>query len=340
MYFASAEEQRYVQRGLLPEVRRQPVADELRGWNWDRPPLKPIYAERLGVYEVAGKYCPSGRDLYLRRVRGMRAEATRGMREGRVLHEAVAELITRAKRLIYLHGAGCVPHLARMSDPFDRHADGDFLPQGEAPGPEQEDGYLLHRKEKILRAFETRRIVERVEDVLARQPFAGPDALASLALPVNVEVKLDGRYLGLSEHLSADAIAAREAMVLDLKFGPREPFHRLTTTGYALVLEALYETPVDVGCVVYVRFVDGRIVVERDFHVIGDEQRQMFVEERDEKMRLAAEEIDPGLPGRCPSSCPYLGTCHPAVSAQPDERENPASANLAVGHVELTAVGS
>ena len=60
-------------------------------------------------------------------------------------------------------------------------------------------------------------------------------------------------------------------MALDLKFGPRERFHRLTTTGYALVLESLFERPVDVGCVVYARVVQGRVVVERDFHVIGDE---------------------------------------------------------------------
>ena len=68
MYFASAEEQRWVQRGLLPEARRQPVAEELRGWSWHQPPLKPVYDRPLGVYEVAGKYCPTGRDLFLRRV--------------------------------------------------------------------------------------------------------------------------------------------------------------------------------------------------------------------------------------------------------------------------------
>jgi hypothetical protein len=39
--------------------------------------------------------------------------------------------------------------------------------------------------------------------VLARQPHVLPDALALLALQVGVKVKLDGRLLGLSEHLAA-----------------------------------------------------------------------------------------------------------------------------------------
>ena len=118
MYFASVEEQRYVQRGLLPEARRQPVAEELRGWNWPQPPLKPIYAEPRGVYEIAGKYCPTGRDVFLRRVHGLQAPPNQGMREGRVLHQLVANLFVEAKRLIYLHGDGvsCVPHLERLME--------------------------------------------------------------------------------------------------------------------------------------------------------------------------------------------------------------------------------
>jgi CRISPR-associated protein Csa1 len=120
-------------------------------------------------------------------------------------------------------------------------------------------------------------------------------------------VKLDGRFLGLSEHLAADAISFPDVAVLDLKFGPRETFHRLTTTGYALVLESLFDRPVDVGCVVYSRFMNGRIIVERDFHLIGDELRQMFVEERDEKARLVTEELDPGLPAVCARICGRVG---------------------------------
>lgn len=321
MYFMSADEQRWVQRGLLPEARRRPVAEELRGWSWHQPPLKPIYDRPLGVYEVAGKYCPTGRDVFLRRVQDVRTAPNTGMREGRLLHRVVAEVLTEAKRAIYIHGAASVPFLEQLVGPPPPEQEGGFPPTAESA--------ILRAKARALRAFETRRVVERVEDVLARQPFVQPDALAALALPVQVEVKLDGRFFGLSEHLAADAIAVPALAVLDLKFGPKEAFHRLTTTGYALVLESLYKMPVDLGCVVYARFVDGRVVLERDFHLIGDELRQMFIEERDEKARLVAEELDPGLPETCPRTCPYLRVCHAAEPTPAGPIESPAVANLA-----------
>lgn len=319
MYLASAEEQRWVRRGLLPEARRQPVADELRGWSWDRPPLKPIYERPLGVFEIAGKYCPTGRDVYLRRVEHVQAAPNVGMREGRRLHQVIADVVTEAKRLIYTHGQASVPFLEALAVAGAVHQDDD------APPTDGQD--LLSAKARTLRAFEVRRIVERVESLLAHQPYIQADALATLALPVSVEVKLDGRFIGLSEHLAADAITFPDVAVLDLKFGPKEPFHRLTTAGYALVLESLFEKPVDIGCVVYARFMNGRVVLERDFHLIGDELRQMFVEERDEKARMVAEEIDPGLPAACPQTCPYLRTCHPPEQRRVEVLRSPTAAN-------------
>jgi len=319
VYFASSEEQRWVQRGLLPEARRQPVAEELRGWSWDRPPLKPIYERPLGVFEIAGKYCPTGRDVFLRRVESVQVPPNTGMREGRTLHQAVADVLTQAKRLVYAHGPASVPFLEALSVPPTIEQEGG--------APPIVDPELLSTKARALRAFEARRIVERVEGVLARQPHAQSDALAALALPVSVEVKLDGRFLGLSEHLAADAITFPDLAVLDLKFGPKEPFHRLTTTGYALVLESLFERPVDIGCIVYARFMSGRVVVERDFYLIGDELRQMFVEEREEKARMVAEEIDPGMPAECPRTCPFLRTCHPPQQGRVEALRSSVSAN-------------
>jgi CRISPR-associated protein Csa1 len=138
-------------------------------------------------------------------------------------------------------------------------------------------------------------------------------------------MKLDGRHLGLSQHLSVDGVSFPNLTVFELKFGQRRDFHRLSTTGYALVIESLFEVPIDVGCVVYVRLADGRVSLERDFHLIDDELRQVFIEERDEKMRLIAVEIDPGLPNQCPSSCPYLRACYPVQLTAASKQ--PASAN-------------
>jgi CRISPR-associated protein Csa1 len=302
MYFPSDEERRYLQRRLLPDARQQGVIEDLRGWRWDRAPLQPVYAAPLGIYEIAGKYCPTGRDVYLRRVARVSAAPNQGMLRGRLLHQLVAELVIEAKRRIYQHGTDCLEALEALQLP---PVGGEQVPPGVSDAEE------LRAKLAAVRAYEARRMIERVQDVLARQPQAGADAIVALALPVHVEVKLNGGLLGLSARLSTDGYLYTESMVADLKFGPREEFHRLTTTGYALVLESIYEVPIDVGCIVYVGFRNGRVTIERDFHVIGDELRHWFLEEREEKMRLVAEEVDPGLANECPRTCPYLRTCHP-----------------------------
>jgi CRISPR-associated protein Csa1 len=97
-------------------------------------------------------------------------------------------------------------------------------------------------------------------------------------------------------------------MVLDLKFGEPKKFHRLSTTGYALVMEAIHEYPINLGCIVYAEFKGDRLIVKKDIHIIDDELRQWFIEERDQKMRMIYEEIDPGL-GNCYDSCPYILQC-------------------------------
>lgn len=304
MYFLDEEERRYLLRGLMPRSRECEVASELRGWNWHQPPLLPIYDLQLGVYEVAGQYCDSSRDIYLRRVLGKQTRPNTAMVAGGVLHSVLASLVLQTKRAIYTCGLDCVPEIEALSGPDlsllaakDRFIGNEQLAELEASA-------------RALWRFEQRRILARLEEALAKQPRIGPDALAALAVPVMVEQKLDGTFLGLSKHLSTDAFVFAEPMVMDLKFGPREDFHRLATTGYAFVLESLHEYPVNLGCIVYIKIEGERVLLERDFHLIDDELRQRFVESRDEKARMVEEEIDPGLAAECRANCSYWDACH------------------------------
>ncbi len=100
MYFLSEEERKKLSRFHLPRAREQGVADELRGWNWPQPPLEPVYDIKLGVSEVAGRYCPSGRDLFFRRVEKQKGRPTPAMLKGKLFHAALAEVIVAAKRFI------------------------------------------------------------------------------------------------------------------------------------------------------------------------------------------------------------------------------------------------
>lgn len=307
MYFLNEEEKRLLLRRILPQARQKDIAPELRGWNWDKPPLSPIYdTVKLGVADIANNYCPSNRDLYLRRVMGIKTPANRPMLEGGLLHDMMCRMIIAMKRIVYLHGVSCLKQLEKL----DRNDCFSVLDRANGV-LSLEDMNVIKAKMETLWEYEYHSIYNRMQNVLAVQPHIGPDALVALALPVTVEQKLNGSFLGLSAHLSVDAFVFSEPMVVDIKFGRKERFHNLSVTGYALVMESLYEYPINAGCIVYPSFAGDRLTIERDFCFIDDELRQWFIEERDERMRMVHEEIDPGLAQQCPEVCSLWQECHP-----------------------------
>ncbi|RJQ05553.1 MAG: type I-A CRISPR-associated protein Cas4/Csa1 [Bacillota bacterium] len=312
MYFLSDDERKQLLKGLLPKTRQTEVADELRGWNWHQPPIEPVYPVRLALHEVAGRYCPTGRDVYLRHVQGLKAEATVAMIQGALFHAVVGSVLLAAKRIIYIHGVeryrDILKELTSISE-SDEFGDEVRSQLSRLPADQRDQ---VTAKARTLRDFEVTRIAARIQDILVRQPHIGTDSLASLAIPVVVEQKIDGSFMGLSSQLSVDAYTALELMILDTKFAQKRDFHRLTTTGYAMVSEAVNEYPVNIGCIVYARFVGDRLTVEKDFHIIDDELRQWFLEERDQKSRSVYEELDPGLADDCPGFCSYRPHCHPS----------------------------
>ncbi|MCL6473339.1 MAG: type I-A CRISPR-associated protein Cas4/Csa1 [Firmicutes bacterium] len=304
MYFPTEEERKDLTRGLLPKSREMIVAEELRGWSWNTPPLEPIYDIKLALYEVANYYCPTARDLYMKRVMGINANPNPAMLFGRALHDLLAKLITEAKRAIYVEG------VSRASEALEqmRRPDYSSLDNVSKHLTQEELEELKNRVAAVWR-HQLNAIITQVDSALAKQPRIGVDSLVSLAIPVSVEQNLDGSFLGLSSHLSTDAYRFYETAILDIKFGEPKDFHRLTTAGYALAMESLYEYPINIGCVVYARFENGRLLVDKDYHLIDDELRQWFIEARDEKMRMVSEEIDPGMPDECYGDCPYIGHC-------------------------------
>lgn len=312
MYFLSPEEHKYVTRRLLMEARRDEVHPDLRGWNWAQPPLVTSRRLKLGVSDIASLYCNTGRDIYLKKVGQVGFRANEAMVEGLLLHRVISEAFTKAKVILYAE-----PEIT--STEFQKRlVDIDLVKEAAAWGfrlEEKGDGLppltsAMLEKGKLLWEFEKTRIAYRIDDIRSRYPYCEADAFVFLVMPVVVEQRLDGAFLGLSQNLAVDGYIFSQGMVVDLKFDPLpRDFHRLTTTGYAMVMESLYEFPVDLGCIVYVQFKEGQVRIKRDFHHISDELRQWFIEERDRKMRLIEEEIDPGKPEGCYEICPYRDIC-------------------------------
>lgn len=307
-----------VKKRLLRRYRRRSreviVDERYRGWAWELFPVDPPYEYLLSLSELASRYCESMRDIYLKHVEGRQRPSTPKMIAGSLYHAAISAVIEHAKRVLYTQGKISGEELGVfLTQVCDDVVDSLMKSAG---SPEIADRGGVWSPSRIrenmiwLWDYEVNQIVAAVGQVLTAQPHIGLDALVNTAIPVVVEQKLDGRNIGLSGHLSADAFGS-EGIVLDIKTGARRRFHRLSTTGYALVIESIHEYPVDVGCLVYCWFSDRHQPrIEYDVHTIGEPLRQELLEMRDSAMKLIHDQYDPGLPSKCYSDCPYWDACH------------------------------
>ncbi len=307
-----------IKRRLLRRYRRRSrevVVDErYRGWAWELPPLDPPYDFQLPLSEIAGRYCESMRDIYIRHVLKIPKPTNCKMIEGGLYHKVIAKVIEQSKRTLYIHGRLSGHEFgAQMTQLRDKILTDmlESIKQIEVKDRKFSLNYEeLLKNSEWLWNYQVNQIVVEIDRVLAENMYIGLDSLVSSVIPVVVEQRLDGRNLGLSGYLSADAYGV-EGVVLDVKTGTKRWFHRLATTGYAMVIESIHEYPVDIGCIIYCQF--GRELPPKivyDIHTIDEPVRQEFLEHRDQAMRMLFEERDPGLPEKCYEDCPYWDVCH------------------------------
>jgi CRISPR-associated protein Csa1 len=280
VYFLNDIEQKYLLMHLRPMIRSNPVPEELRGWNWHTPPLKPYYDVRLPMYLICSKYCDTMRDVYLVVVEKVRGEETFSIQLGRAVHNAVSTAINRAKTL-------------------------DFTSK-----PEQHENESIMEAVNLVWEYTMAECRANFLKARAVQNFASQEDIILTSIPFLVEHRMDGSLLGCSGIIAVDCYDYLRNIVFDIKVGNKidELNARLYTTGYALVVESLYEIPVDVGCTVYISFKRGLSVV-RDLHYIDANLRSYWVEERDKKAEMVYNETDPGKPDYCNPNCLYRGYC-------------------------------
>jgi len=292
MYYLSEVENQYLLRKLRPLSREVGVSEEMRGWSWDKPPLKPYYDVKLPMYLVCAKYCPTDRDVYIKCVLNKRGVPTLPMLMGAAMHktvEAAYSLIKEGKEISFeeWYGSLAIDRTREFSDEVRKCAEIVW------------SHVLTNARSKILNS-------------LASQPYARHEDIISTSVPFLVEHRITGELLGLSGVLSLDCYDYLKSIMFDLKVGAKPSsmgFHKLYPTGYALVFESVYEVPVDIGCTVFLNFSGGRMTIQRDLFHIDDELRSWWIEERDRKAEIVAEERDPGAPPECKRSCMFEDVC-------------------------------
>ena len=205
MFMPTAEEKKRLLRGTIPRARKLGVDDTLRGWSWSSPPLLSPYEVPLGLSEVANAYCPTGRDVYARRVLGATPEPNEKMLLGGALHGAFRDWTVHAKKALYACGAGRTEEAMREIQDF--------------PAPDLSEA-------RALVSYETGAIEFRLREALGQFPRIKTDALVAQVLPVTLGAMLDGAFLGLSRRLSTDLLNLGEPCILNIIFNDQKrDFH-------------------------------------------------------------------------------------------------------------------
>jgi len=292
LFFLSDIDQKKLINQILPKARKVGVSEDLRGWSWYRSPLKPYYEDtRIPMYSVCSKYCPTRRDVFVNIVKGAKGTPSRKVIQGAAIHETVRTAINT-----FIEGE---------RTEFDPWYDNVL----NSKGVQDRDIIVKERSRSAWQLTQTAS-ESRFMDWSSRQPYASKRDVMATAIPYLIEHRITGELLGLSGLLRIDCFDYLRDIVFDIKVSDEnQDWYRLYPTGYALVMESVYEVPVDVGCTVYVRFKDERLVVERDIFFINDDLRSWWIEERDEKLKIVAQKMDPGFPSNCPEGCMYRGDC-------------------------------
>ena len=295
-------------RGELTEVG---IDEELRGWSFESGLVRPSSDILLGVSELASRYCPTMRDLYLRRILGVRPPPNVKMTRGIAFHEVCSRVVHEVKRMLFENPKGVPGYviLDRLLPQAEVIVDGILMrAEGRTARLKPQDHAALRCEALSLYRFLVIQAAAKVDQALSKYPHATSDSIMSIAIPPILERKVDGSLVGLGRELSVDIYTPYNA-VADLKTGEVRDFHPYTVTGYALALEAEEGIPINYGIITYVRVRDDVPRFRIRCFLIGNELRREFLELRDEAYTLLEVGRDPGKPPRCPRYCPYHPVC-------------------------------
>nr|MDO8098762.1 type I-A CRISPR-associated protein Cas4/Csa1 [Candidatus Njordarchaeota archaeon] len=293
MYFLSDIEQKLLLNKLLPSARKAGVSEDLRGWSWNRSPMMPFYdKEKVPMYLVCSKYCPVNRDVFLSAVMGRRGRISYEVSVGLGLHGTISAVLNAflggdidpsfeewwMKNYHYISNQEWVEPMKHLAKQVWEHT-------------------LANSRSALFNKS-------------AEQPYASQRDTLATAIPFLIHHKISGTLLGLSGLLAVDCYDYLRSIVYDVKVADdKKDWYRLYPTGYALVLESVYEVPVDIGGVIYISFKNGKLIVERELFTINDDHRQWWLEERDTKLEIVGQKKDPGIPPTCYDKCIHQEEC-------------------------------
>ncbi len=276
---------------MLKELRKlhlrryqDPIDESLRGWNWDRPPVKPRAYLGLTINEVAS-YCPTRRDVWLRRITKVVPEVNEALKLGSLIHDVIHTTIEYFRKYV----SSSVDILNAYNDVVSEVLKNSTI-------PEQFSGWVINLIKYV------------VIQLLAEVSWSSVGDGINPWLPWISEVRVDGSLLGLSKNLRIDAITGSN-VVVDFKIAKPSENHRIAITAYAMALEANLEVPIDYGLIIYINGLNNTPKVSVESIYISSDLRKDFIDARDELIDMVISEREPPKATSCSPTCPFRNSC-------------------------------
>ena len=252
-----------------------PIDEGLRGWHWYEGPLRPRAFLELSMADAVYRFCPSRRDLWLRRKLGVDGEANDGMRKGLAIHSIFHISSYSVARAIF---------------------------NGYSVWDAYEYGYR-----QCIKSVKNFNSIVDVGKLCKEFSFIWSSMALELGSPIAItEYTVDGSLIGLSKNLRVDALF-EGSMIIELKYGSLRRDYMDALAGYAIAMESFLEIPIDFGILMLINGDGTAIKVEPVY--IGNDLRKEFVELRDEAIDILLSDIEPVKASNCPSTCPYRKYC-------------------------------
>ncbi|MGB9730224.1 MAG: type I-A CRISPR-associated protein Cas4/Csa1 [Thermoprotei archaeon] len=275
------------------------VSEELRGWNWNVPPLIPAYPVKMSVSDLTNEFCGTGRFVYLKYVKRVQELLQPKLMRGKLIHDTITEASKMAKLLIY---SG---YIKNFREKFT------------------ESGERVYSNMNIIGVENSEEIFKMIWDYAAdvfssslvrarsRSPYLSVDSIVALTVPGTNEYPVDGTLIGLTKTIRIDNLLP-PSIIVEYKTREFQPVYEVALAAYALAYESQYEIPINYAILVNIKIDERRrdIKYYEKLVAISDSLRQQFIDLRDSLAKIVSDQIDPGKPKSCPVDCPYFKVCN------------------------------
>ncbi|MEM0233538.1 MAG: type I-A CRISPR-associated protein Cas4/Csa1 [Candidatus Nezhaarchaeales archaeon] len=278
----------------------------MRGWSWSDSAVTSSTTWLIGVSDITGNFCPSGRDVYLRYSLKVRQSDNQVLQKGRLIHEVFSNAVTAVKRFMYssegkIDGEKLYELMSSMGARYkDELVDKyDLISRDEAT-------WIFSRLwDEAARTYSV-----ALDRALSRSAYMALESLVAAVAPLITEFPIDGSPIGLSRTLRVDAFLP-PSLLVEIKSRRPSPIYELSLVGYAMAFESNYEIPVNYGILVYVDVNSDsrRIFVRPSIIPMTSKARSEFIELRDRRKEMLIYGEVPRVAERCSSECPYIHYC-------------------------------